>query len=590
MKINMKLLPMKAHYFLMFAGTAPVLPFLPVYARQQGISPAGIGLIYTILPFVGLFAKAASGALADLLRIHRGVFLSAIAVCTLGFFSVYFTPPIPQTPNKVPAKVTLDCSSPSTYIKFCSSKEKCRQNDFINGIKDNYTTTCKVDCAGDDTETIKSVCTAWNLSSSCEDSELNFTATTNLFHNEQVHPCTFFPIANITAGGMELADPTCPDLTSLNCTLVCNDGRFMSYMEAPLTVPPTTYQELLSYHQFWLYLLCVIIAWSGLGISVVMSDTVCFQLLGEKANKYGEQRLFGSLGWGTLVVITGLLIDYASQGQVQKDYTSAFVLSLAVLFVDLVAATRLQIEGNEKKSWTAGAMARLICEPQIVLFVVCCVVVGISTGILWTFLLMLVEDIAFEWDCHFQAMKLLQGLIMGVQCFGGELPFFFISGWFIKKLGHVHAMSLVIGMFGIRYILYYTIVNPWVFLPIELLNGFTFGIFYATMTSYASQVAPSGTEATMQGIVGAAFEGIGIAVGGFVGGSLFFTVGGSRTFLYTGIFNLLFAVLHIILQILLKRLRPQSASAGGSPTPVGYMVPSESMKPVAATDGEAEED
>lgn len=58
--------------------------------------------------------------------------------------SVYFTPPIPQTPNKVPAKVTLDCSSPSTYIKFCSSKEKCRQNDFINGIKDNYTATCKV--------------------------------------------------------------------------------------------------------------------------------------------------------------------------------------------------------------------------------------------------------------------------------------------------------------------------------------------------------------------------------------------------------------------------------------------------------------
>lgn len=68
-----------------------MLPFLPVYARQQGISPAGIGLIYTILPFVGLFAKAASGALADLLRIHRGVFLSAIAVCTLGFFRYVLT-------------------------------------------------------------------------------------------------------------------------------------------------------------------------------------------------------------------------------------------------------------------------------------------------------------------------------------------------------------------------------------------------------------------------------------------------------------------------------------------------------------------
>lgn len=122
---------------------------------------------------------------------------------------------------------------------------------------------------------------------------------------------------------------------------------------------------------------------------------------------------------------------------------------------------------------------------------------------------MLVEDVAYEWDCHFGALKLLQGLIMGVQCFGGEIPFFFLSGWFIQKLGHVNAMSLVIGVFGIRYILYYTVVNPWLFLPIELLNGFTFGIFYATMTSYASRVAPPGTEATMQGIVGAAFEGIG---------------------------------------------------------------------------------
>lgn len=43
----------------------------------------------------------------------------------------------------------------------------------------------------------------------------------------------------------------------------------------------------------------------------------------------------------------------------------------------------------------------------------------------------------------------------------------------------------------------------------ELFQGFTFGIFYATMASYASIVAPPGTEATVQGAVGAVFEGIG---------------------------------------------------------------------------------
>ena len=67
-------------------GIAPVLPFLPVYARQLGISSIGIGLIYTVLPFIGLFAKTLSGSIADWLRIHRAIFLTAIIVCGSGFF------------------------------------------------------------------------------------------------------------------------------------------------------------------------------------------------------------------------------------------------------------------------------------------------------------------------------------------------------------------------------------------------------------------------------------------------------------------------------------------------------------------------
>lgn len=87
---------------------------------------------------------------------------------------------------------------------------------------------------------------------------------------------------------------------------------------------------------------------------------------------------------------------------------------------------------------------------------------------------------------------------MGVQCFGGELPFFFISGKLLKKIGHVNAMSLVLFGFGVRFFCYSLLQNPWYVLPVELLSGVTFGVFYATMASYASIVAPPGTEATMQ--------------------------------------------------------------------------------------------
>lgn len=99
---------------------------------------------------------------------------------------------------------------------------------------------------------------------------------------------------------------------------------------------------------------------------------------------------------------------------------------------------------------------------------------------------------------HLNWIKTLQGLAMGIQCFGGELPFFFLSGWILKKIGHIHAMSLVLSGFGLRFLLYSALTNPWWVLPIELLNGVTFGIFYSTMASYASIVAPPGTEATLQ--------------------------------------------------------------------------------------------
>lgn len=70
-------------------------------------------------------------------------------------------------------------------------------------------------------------------------------------------------------------------------------------------------------------------------------------------------------------------------------------------------------------------------------------------------------------------------------------------------------MSLVLFAFGIRFLLYSTLTNPWWCLPIELLHGPTYGLFYATMASYASMIAPPGTDTTVQGLVGAIFEGIG---------------------------------------------------------------------------------
>jgi MFS_1 like family len=138
----------------------------------------------------------------------------------------------------------------------------------------------------------------------------------------------------------------------------------------------------------------------------------------------------------------------------------------------------------------------------------------------WNFLFWHLEDLAAaQNNCDSNSMtKTLQGLIMGIQCFGGEVPFFFFSGKILKKIGHISAMNLVLIGFALRFYLYSILTNPWyvklnfkeirifflifIFsryvLPIEFLNGITFGIFYSTMASYAKIISPNGTESTLQ--------------------------------------------------------------------------------------------
>lgn len=57
----------------------------------------------------------------------------------------------------------------------------------------------------------------------------------------------------------------------------------------------------------------------------------------------------------------------------------------------------------------------------------------------------------------------------------------------------------------------YSIVetNIWIFPFLEILHGPSFGLCWPTMVSYADKAAPPGTKATMQGLIGAVFEGLG---------------------------------------------------------------------------------
>lgn len=279
----------------------------------------------------------------------------------------------------------------------------------------------------------------------------------------------------------------------------CDDAHVQQLLAGP---PSVTDQNAWSLPQFWAFFLCMVFSWIGMAVVVSLSDAICFHMLGDRPNLYGQQRLWGAVGWGIFALLAGLLVDEMSRGRVLKDYSGVFYMMVALMALDLAFSSRLRDEPTAMAADRTGSMLRdvavLFAQPAVCVFFVWCIVIGLGTALVWNFLFWHLENLDDRTCATTEWMKTLQGIAMGIQCFAGEIPFFFLSGKVLKRIGHVHAMSLVLLAFGVRFLLYSVLTNPWWVLPIETMQGVTFGIFMATMTSYASIVAPPGTESTLQ--------------------------------------------------------------------------------------------
>ncbi|MEW6753793.1 MAG: MFS transporter, partial [Candidatus Latescibacterota bacterium] len=73
----------RVFYFLYFAASASLSPFLPLHYEGLGLAGRQIGFLAGIPPFLVLFGASAWGALADLTQRHRLVLCLAIAGSTV---------------------------------------------------------------------------------------------------------------------------------------------------------------------------------------------------------------------------------------------------------------------------------------------------------------------------------------------------------------------------------------------------------------------------------------------------------------------------------------------------------------------------
>ncbi|CAM9669265.1 unnamed protein product [Pylaiella littoralis] len=161
---------------------------------------------------------------------------------------------------------------------------------------------------------------------------------------------------------------------------------------------------------------------------------------------------------------------------------------------------------------------------------------GMGAGVIDTFLFI------SQLDPYFSSPRLeelggshvLCGLARLIMCVA-EVPFFYLSGPLIRRLGVRGVIGLTQLAYLTRFIYYATLREPWWVLPAEVLHGLTFAAMWAATTDYAHGIAPAHLRTTIQGVVSGLHWGLGFGLGAILGGVLYAGLGAQRCFAVSGV-------------------------------------------------------
>ncbi|CAL1299117.1 unnamed protein product, partial [Larinioides sclopetarius] len=106
----------------------------------------------------------------------------------------------------------------------------------------------------------------------------------------------------------------------------------------------------------------------------------------------------------------------------------------------------------------------------------------------------------------------------------------------IRKFGHYQILSAALLVYGLRFLFYSYLYNPWWVLPVEISHGITYGLYYTVIASYGKLSSKPGTEATTQSILFTTHEGLGAGLGCVFAGMGFDYFGTHLTLFFISIY------------------------------------------------------
>jgi PPP family 3-phenylpropionic acid transporter len=238
-------------------------------------------------------------------------------------------------------------------------------------------------------------------------------------------------------------------------------------------------------------------------------DSLSLQLV--KSNpkfSYGSLRIAGAMGWAFTGIITGHVIDSISIRMI-------FIVSFISMFLVFLFALFLQKDDKEKAFAEGNSYSNIksvIQSPSLVFLFVCVFLVSTGATTIWNFYSLYMKENGAS------ASLVGYGLSFQGLC---ELPLFYFSAKIILRLGIKTTLIITVMATAIRMLLYSIIKNPVAAIPVEMLHGFSWSLFWVVCVEYVNKLVNEKWLATGQSLLYAAYFGAGAITGNYWTGYLY---------------------------------------------------------------------
>lgn len=511
----------KLSFFFFFMATGAFLPYLGVFYKQLWLTARQSGILLGVRPFVKMLCSPLWGMVTDVCNKPKLILLVSILGTTVAHFSQSIVSPFhlpcypdvnrtnfSQIRSNLFAQYSTDRSSRQSG--FPATSTRLQENSLVKGA--DQTNYSSAENAG----------TTVGGSMAPEKFLRNNDFNKQKELGKDVHP---FDYGTAQEESMEDTGPRHEDkpreITDANSKILTKNKKRKN---------PNMKNDFRVKDNQSIFATLLVIVFLGEFIAApapMLTDSGTLGILSGREHQYGRQRLFGSVGWGIGSLLSGAVVTAFNSCPYEDSinyvacfyvFAGAMILDFFVgLFFNFVPAPSKQDVSNMENEFLRGL--KIFYNLKNGAFICTLLFLGFSHSLQLSFLFWFLQDIG--------GTPILFTLIVAVNCLS-EVVMFFLATYFVQKIGHDAVLYTGLACYGLRFLLYSYLNEPWWVLPLEALQGFTYGGVWTASVAYVGPQPGSG--ATIQGIIHGVYWGLGMAVGGVIGGLMVHSIGARLTF------------------------------------------------------------